>query len=280
MPETRPRRVHIHLGLHKTASTHLQAAITRAEPELRAAGTAWLAPAPIRKGKTGILEAIDGTAAPGRARRWLGRLAQDCPLLVISEENIPGTMEDNFLGPSPGPYRSGAARLGALLGALDLKDVQLFLCLRHPADYYASCYRFHVMRNPFLPWKAYSRQVRLADLRWQPLVAALVALPRVAGITLWRYEDYPACGAQLLAALLGTGHPPVDLSGRLNESPDGMQIRDLYRAEGLRPDFRGPGFRPFGPLARLRADARHARELAVLARHPGVTLLDGPSRGT
>ncbi|WP_172327031.1 hypothetical protein [Mangrovicoccus sp. HB161399] len=277
MPTGGTRGCHIHLGLHKTASTHLQAALASAGPELRAAGIAWIGPGPIRKGKTGILEAIDGTAAPGRARRWLRRLSQDCRLLAISEENILGTMEENFLGPCPGPYRRGQDRLAGLLSALDLGEVRLFLALRHPADYYASCYRFHLRQNPFLPWKAYSRQVRLADLRWQPLVAALAALPGVAGITVWRYEDYPACGPQILGALLGPGHPEVDLSGRANEGMDGAELRGLYRAHGLRPDFRGPGFRPFGPLQRLRADARHARDLEAVARTPGVTLI-GPAR--
>ncbi len=280
MPDTGPRRVHIHLGLHKTASTHLQAAITRAEPELRAAGIAWIGPGPIRKGKTGILEAIDGSASPGRARRWLKRFAQDCPLLVISEENILGTMEDNFLGPEPGPYLRGPERLAALLSALELHEVRLFAALRHPADYYSSCYRFHVRRNGFLPWKAYSSRVKLADLRWQPLLSDLAALPGVAGLTAWRHEDYPLYGPTILGALLGPGHPPVSLSGHANRGMGAEDLRALYRSHGLRPDFRGPGFRPFGLLQRLRADARYAKDLEAVARTPGVTLIGPMQRGT
>ncbi|WP_138469849.1 hypothetical protein [Poseidonocella sp. HB161398] len=280
MPARDASACRIHLGLHKTATTHLQAALGRAEPALRAAGIAYLGPQAIRAGGTGIREALEGAAAPGRARRRLARHAHGSRLLLISEENIPGTMEDNFLGPRPGPYPEAAERLSRLLAELGLTQVQLFLALRHPADYYASCYRFHLRQHPFLPWRDYARQLPLRRLRWLPLCRALGSVPGVAGLTVWRYEDFPSVGPALLRALLGPGHPPVDLSGQANGGPGGSEIRARYAAAGCRPDFRGPGFRPFGRLARLRAGAAYARDTAAIAALPATVLLRPGVHGT
>ncbi|RDD93162.1 hypothetical protein DTW92_19670, partial [Paracoccus pantotrophus] len=83
----------IHLGAHKTASTHLQFSLRQVRDRLLGAGLAYVDPAMLR-GQPLSLSAVLAQGIGGRdqdsARRMLLDMRQGCRDLLISEENILG----------------------------------------------------------------------------------------------------------------------------------------------------------------------------------------------
>ncbi len=266
----------LHVGAHKTASTHLQTGLDDVRTELAKRGTAYFGPHHIRTEPTGLRGLLEGTLPSPIARRQLWRACGGAGRLIASEENVLGLMDDNFCPGSPpgGFYACAAARVARVLDALQPRQTTIFMGLRDPADYYAACYRFHIQTKDFLPWSVYSARLPLREVSWLGPVRALAALPQVASLILWRWEDYPAVAPQILAAMLEEDAAAVSLPPqRINVGIDSDEVRRRYRCAGAAWDL-GPGpFTPFGAAAQARSARRYRREVARLARLPKVVLL-------
>lgn len=265
----------LHLGVHKTATTHLQTSIQAARSELAATGLCYLGPSDIRQGRSGLLGLLQGeSVSVSRAR--FRQATQSAPCVLVSDENLIGTMEDNFLADTdvPGIYRSAAARVEALVDGLGAPPAHLFIGLRDPASYYDSCYRFHLKQREFMTWTDYSARRALRDVSWVPMIRALSALPCVAQITLWRCEDYPDIGPEILRAMLGAPWADLPLAeARANPGLSDRQVARRYAQAQVRPDFVGNRFTAFGPDGQRRSANRYKRELRRLSGLGGVTLL-------
>lgn len=263
----------LHLGLHKTASTHLQNAIAQSRSLLTRERIAYLGPSDIRAGGSGVHEALHG-ASPTLVRRRLLRRLSGHNRVLISDENLIGTMEDNFLAEGTGIYRCAATRLGQLIDKMGFTNVRLFIALRNPADYYSSCYRFHIQKRSFVSWSDYSARHPLRDVSWVQLIRDLKDVPEVSHVTVWRFEDYPAIGRQVCAEMLGPQCADLSLDpGKANSGLPERRVRRKYEEAGIAPDFNGAVFRAFCPKARARSTTRYVREVARISGMAGVTVL-------
>lgn len=280
----------LHLGAHKTASTHLQKTLRAAAPAMAARGLLWLGPAELRGSGLRLGLVAAGAPGAGAAARALRAALASQPAALLSEENILGTPHAPRPDRAPELYPQADARLERVLAAADRPRVRLFLGLRDPAGFLTSAYGQSLLGGQIAPFADWLGGVAPEALRWSGLVARLRTLPGVAGVVLWRFEEYPAVLPALLAALL-----PADLAAQLRPAAGvthpGLSARaqaqvmaalaagtagpeTAQAARRLYPKGpQEPGFLPFDAAVRAASAAAYAADLARMAAWPAVRLL-------
>lgn len=281
-------RVVLHLGAHKTASTHLQQALKRARPRLAARV---FVPDDLRKDGLKLQDWLHA-GVEDAAREAALRAAFGGPgRLVISEENILGQTPGAVHRAEPALYPRAAERLAKLARVLPAPPAVLAFAVREGAGFLAACYSQALMAGRIVPFARAFGHLDPAALDWDGVLAGLMAAAPGARAVVWDHADWPAVAPQVAAALLGEGAGPLPLPAGLAhpglsapavaalmaEAPptDPEAARARVRAlRALFPKEGGhPAFAPYGPDDRARAAAAHAATLARLAARPGVTLL-------
>lgn len=286
--------IHLHLGAHKTASTHLQKALAAACAG--ADGVCFLGPETLRA--PGCL--IEPLLAFGRdhpdgaqAAACLHERIADADHVLLSEENILGTAHSRQMLREKRFYPGAELRLERLVAALPRGPVTLHMAVRDPAGYLVSAYCQRLYSGHVLPFATFVAGVSLQDMLWSEVVRRLMSVAGVDRCVLWRYEDYQEILPQIAGALL-----PTRLSPRFLPEPGlvhpglTVQAHDWLMAQhaagrspdGLAKEARArwpktPGAMPFAPFdsARLARSARaYAADIAAVAILDRVTLLRPP----
>ena len=280
----------LHIGAHKTATTHLQQTLQANAAEIAHAGVTCLCPPDLRGGAVRLGFIASGAGAPEGARAALGGLLARSESVLISEENILGTAHDPEIPRHGRFYPQAEARLSHVIEAAGMEPARLMLAVRDPADFLVSAYGQRLLAGTIEPFGAYLRGCDPAALRWSELVERLCAVAGVSGCTLWRYEDWPAVAPDVLAAML-----PATLAATIKVAPAVSNPGLSQRAQRwvLRRHARGeagpetarvarrkfpksvtePAFQPLGEDTRTRSAAAYARDLAALSRISGVSLI-------
>lgn len=282
----------VHLGAHKTASTHLQQALKRAVPSLREAGARVFLPDDLRRHGLRLQDWL-GQGDPDPAHEGILRAAFGAAAarLVISEENILGMVPAAELALSPLLYPKAGARLARLASLLPKGPPPvLALAVRSPAGFLVSCHAQALMAGRVRGFDAMFGGLDPAALSWDDLAGRLLAALPGARLTVWDHADWPAVAPRAARALLGEGAGPLALPPGL--SHPGLSAEAVSRllarapaepaaardmAKELRARFgKEAGYPPFDPWPagmRERAAAAHVRDMARLAARPGVTFL-------
>ncbi|MGZ9809883.1 hypothetical protein ACXN5S_05415 [Pseudoroseicyclus sp. H15] len=245
-------KITLHLGAHRTGTTTLQRALAASGRPLRAAGlTVWL-PGQTRRG--GWLSGLDGRPeegaeaagrdATGKLRAELARLEGERQRLLISEENLPGTMRNNLRCRSL--YPDVTAWLGRLGPALEGHEVSLGLAIRPLDEYWASALANLVARGQPAAddeaLEAIGRSVR----GWRHVIReAAGALPGTS-VTVWPAAAFAPRPEAQLALLAGEAFAGAlaDAGGRVhNARPSLAELRVAPGGAGL-PEGEGP-WQPF-----------------------------------
>jgi len=288
----------LHIGAHKTASTHLQLVLARRRGALSRHGTALFLPGNLRKDGLRLQNYL--SLAPGEAgeaehgaqiRAALRNDACGAGRLVLSEENVLGTLYGPALFREGGLYAKAAGRLSRLAALLPAGQVTVALSLRDPAGYLGSVYSQWLMSGRIMPFERFLGATDPASLRWSDLVARLAGALPEARFVLWRYEDYPGVAPEVLQEMLGDGaalarhgisraHP--GLSARAHAAimaehhilVAAGQDRACTRVKALRTAFpKGqeyPAFQPFDAPTLHRSATAYVHDQARLAALPGV----------
>ncbi len=247
--------VTLHLGAHKTASTHLQKTWATNLDLLARHGCTYLGPDRLRHDLK--IPRLRGTVEGFRAK--LGPLlgaVRDAQAagqrLLLSNENIFGG------GPIPPILALGAAyypraeaHLEPLLAGLGLEDVTIALALRNPIEQLVSGWGHQHLAGRVTRFEDYCAEVDRAALRWSDLIVRILSSTRVAHVVLWRFEDYCALMPALAARLAGL--------------PEGTVLRA--------PDEHSPRSFLVGPSARALEAVP-----GILARNPGLAPRDALRR--
>lgn len=290
----------LHLGAHKTASTHLQRSLRAAAPALQDGGVALFTPPDLR-GAGGLpLEAAAAGDAAAAARLHAAWAATG-RRLVISEENLLGPA---LRAEAPDVlYPRAHHRLAAMLGlvpeagddAAPPGPVQLMLAVRDPADWLVSSHGQRMMAGHWTRFDAFLAGHDPRRLTWSELVVRLLGVPGVTGCDIWRFEDWPAVMPVVLARMLPAALVPAIPPAPRAVNP-GLSARALAAlAEEAAPDRAArraaaaavqalypkgpehPAPQPFAPGLRAEIAAAHAEDLAALACLPGAHVLQPAS---
>ena len=202
--------VSIHLGAHKTASTHLQYSLRLGREALQAAGVFLAEPSMLRQADAVPLEQAladgAGCAAEAECRQRLALARGAAPDLLLSEENILGGTRRGTLFSRRGlVYPFAARRLRQVIDIAGGGPVTLYLALRDPADFQVSAFSLQVMLGNELELAPYLQGRDPVRVGWSGLVRRLAAVEGVTRIVVWRYEDYAALRPRLLGLMLPEG---------------------------------------------------------------------------
>lgn len=204
----------IHIGAHKTATTHVQEILMLMRDRLVADGVDFIANHDVRR--SGVAKALNRRRLGFRVPLVRGRMVQGImadhldPLrrgptrMVLSEEKLLGGSQHVFSTP---PYPM-AGRIAGLLDALRSRaDVTVYLSIRDFAKQLPSAY---VQELKFLPplgggFDALRERVRANPPRWSGLVERIRTAAPDLPLVIWRQEDYRAHPCEILSILCGTG---------------------------------------------------------------------------
>ena len=209
----------IHIGAHKTATTHVQETLALMRPELVAQGVDFIPNLLLRQG--GIAVAL------GRKRLWkrvpplrgpmvrrvlaehLDPLRAGPTRMVFSEEKLIGGSQHVFSE----PIYPQVQRVTALLATLAPRSrVTLYLSIRSFDTQLPSAYvqELKVMPVPGGGFEAIRRRVLARPPSWFDMVRRIRAAAPGVPLKVWRQEDYRDHAPAILAGLCGpsASRPP------------------------------------------------------------------------
>jgi hypothetical protein len=285
----------LHIGAHKTATTHLQDVLEALRPPLAAAGVDFIPRERSRHlhlhahaGRLGWRLWLGGAAMRRKIDARVGPLRSGPPVVAISDENMPG-LATALLGGDFYPAAERRLRPFAAL-ARGPAPLAVFLSVRDPAGLLPSAYAQVLRSRPVPGGFGPIRERALArPPRWSDLVARVRrALPGVP-LRVWTYEDYRHHDRAILSAFCGTALPPLPVLPP-PASTRAPSAEAMARIEALDPglgpaahaaavaaiaaaDGGGPRFAPFAPAEAALLGEAYAEDLARLEADAPGTLL-------
>lgn len=308
LPSPPPGEWRIHVGAHKTATTHLQDTLQASRAELLAAGVDympldilrpillrtvsrrrwqyWTLGAPMRR-------ALDAALAPAR---------QDAPRVVLSEENLLGFVQETFSVP---PYPRLDRHLAALNTLAADRSLTIYLSIRSfdriVPGAYATALRSAIATPDDLA-TALAAFCRARPPSWVDVLRRVRRAMPGARLQVWRQDDYAGDARAILAEFVGLPGfaPPVLSSPALTVTPSEPAMREIeavarsWQQKPQRSERKhwakrfeeicaahpiGPDARRFNPLdaaSLARLQARYAEDCAeIAATWPEICLLWG-----
>ncbi|MDS9466439.1 hypothetical protein RGQ15_02465 [Paracoccus sp. MBLB3053] len=198
----------IHLGAHKTASTHLQNSLREVQDSLNGGGVFYADPSVLRETiplAQALAQGSDCQAHQDCVRQFAA--ARDhYERLFISEENIlGGTHRTNMFSRRGVLYPDAAPRVRQVIEMAGGESATLYLSVRDPAHFCVSAFALQMSLGNELELRPYLRGRDPAQIRWSGLVKRLARVEGVKRLVIWRYEDYRAVRERLLGLLLPDG---------------------------------------------------------------------------
>ncbi|HVL21019.1 MAG TPA: hypothetical protein VM422_08590 [Amaricoccus sp.] len=292
----------IHIGAHKTATTHVQEILTLMRPQLVERGIDFVDNHAVRRSgiARALLERRLATRMPVLRGRTVAALMAERldPLragptaFVLSEEKLMGGSLQVFSE----PIYPQVERIVPLLASLGARaaggaDVTLFLSIRSFDGQMPSAYVQELKFSPPIAggFDNIRARVLARPPSWFDLVRRIRAAAPAVPLRVWRQEDYRRDPASILAALCGAdpGPLPAMEDPYWTKSPDLAAVR---AAEALppglpRPERRekvleifrgsvdGARFDPFAPGEKALLGAAYARDLKrIEALDPGILI--------
>lgn len=199
----------LHLGAHKTATTHLQESLRLAICPLRDVGVHYLGPRDLRENLLPLIRSLNDSgrvAQRQRTRRRMRTAFDVYPEILLSDENIiGGTKRHRLFGPNGQIYPDAGPRLRLLTRLLGNRPVVAALSVRDPARFHMSAFSLQVSQGFELDPDQYMSGRDPAAVDWTGLARRILAVPGVTRLIMWRYEDYRSLRPRILDALLPAG---------------------------------------------------------------------------
>lgn len=205
-------RLRLHIGAHKTATTHLQDNLAAQEALILRHGWAYLARPMVRR--AGLLQAVFAQhvrLAQGQGRRLLlDEMLKPPPQIprsfILSEEDILGSSADLLTT----LYPHARVRLLAWAAMAPHEAVEVFLAIRDYAGLLPSAYSQALRDGSTPPPFAACRDAWLAGgLSWADLVGTIADVFGPSRVTVWTMEHYLANPSAVLSAFAGMPLPEV-----------------------------------------------------------------------
>ncbi|MDG2340015.1 MAG: hypothetical protein P8L32_02315 [Paracoccaceae bacterium] len=257
-----PVAVSLHLGAHKTASTHLQKSLDQNGGLLKENDVRYFGPKYLRHKDHAFLDLFglrpDGVSIGNRdGSTQIEWLAKGARRIVLSDENILGPVFDQL---NPGVlYPQADIRVESFIKTVGEHPVSIFLATREPSSWIASLYSQRVVGGESRSFKKFVGTNQPHALRWSNLIDRLRRIPSIAGLYLWRKEDYPDVAAPVLRRMIGWRLGPLvgRIDGRVNEGLSAAAIEKLLE------------WNTEYPKSEARSWVKEARELLPISAENG-----------
>lgn len=201
----------IHIGAHKTATTHVQDILAALRPDLATQGLDIIPTDPLRAGLEQQFRRrrtlLAGTGVMSwMLQRYFAQFRLGQPVVVISEENLLGPAVDLLAST---PYPRLEDRLRILASLRKSAPVQFYLSIRSfdrvlPGAY-ATAMRFNYFRPR--PMDKLRAGLHQNPPSWSAVIARIRAAAPDVPLRVWRQEDYAHHDRAILSEFLGT---PLD----------------------------------------------------------------------
>lgn len=267
---TEAMRVILHIGAHRCATTSFQQYLKMNGERLRSQGVECWGPARTRTGLFATLHP-GPRAATGRdlQRRAMGRIrlaCRDAALrgighLIISDENICGTMGDNLHRSSL--YPAIGERLARYAAAFDgfLSDV--ILSVRGQEGYWSSVLAYRAGRGGPLPRHGHLKRLARDGRGWRDVVTDAACALGDVQLNVLPFERFAGQPEQQLAAITGLPAPLAHARHRRNAAPRLTDLRNHPDAQRL-PQGEGR-WNPFDTGLQQVLRRRYAEDMGWLA---------------
>ena len=204
----RPVELTLHLGAHKTASTHLQQSIFSYEQQIIEAGVRPYGPDYLRsRGRNipslfGLSRWTNIKPSQRTPAEQIEFLSKGDRRIFLTEENFLGALHEGNGKLALPVYREAAERIGDLVGVLDGVDVRIFLAIRSPDTFLESAYSQTVYNGHFLDPADYIAAHPFPQVDWADVVGQIARVDGVQSVHVWRYEDYAMVFKTLIRRML------------------------------------------------------------------------------
>lgn len=213
LPNAAPMTFHLHIGAHKTATTHLQATLIKHRDALADAGVQFERPDDIRSvigpGRRAAAQMgpIPSFRRAGASRR-LARLDQGRDRLVLSDENSLGLCPELFQRELlyPTAYR----RLTVWRRLAAQRETVVYLCVRNYAAFFSSAYVQTIRKKSIIAPDADSLvAMTRMPRRWGDVIHDVRRALPDARLKVWAFEDHFDLLPSLLQEQTGLDLTPV-----------------------------------------------------------------------
>ena len=196
--------IHLHLGAHKTATTHIQSILRANRERLLSSSIKLSLPWDVRKEWLPLFCRYCNRHRQWNSTRLINQLVDIAPtrgLWVLSDENIIGVSKD-FIK-KPGIYSMAQDRTACLKSLFPSARIKLFFSIRSYDSFYRSAYCEVARQNGFFPFEDFFNPKRFANNSWLELVGRFQDVLPPEDIILWRFEDFQQLLPQVLQLLTG-----------------------------------------------------------------------------
>ncbi|SMX39735.1 hypothetical protein [Octadecabacter ascidiaceicola] len=294
-----PKSIALHIGAHKTASTHLQKVLKHNRKLLIDEGFAAYGPWYLRlKGRS--LHSMfglkgSGSAIPRRnAQDQLAFLAKGASRLVFSEENFVGVLRGPEGRVSFPLYSTASEKIEEFVEAVAPVKVELFLAVRNPAAFMASAYSQTLFGGAYIGPRTFRARNDWRQVDWADYVIRLRAIPGVGEIYVWRQEDYDATLRLIMRKMLRWkmgGKIEKIKDGRVHQGLSAAAVRQTlaWAQEGRTEKLAGTArdlfpinetnkpFKLYAASTLAESEAVYDAQMAQIEAMEGVTLLQRPN---
>lgn len=159
------RRVVVHVGAHKTATTAIQKSLKYVLDHEVGAQVEYVDHLSMRQ--DGVTNAIVELDHARLTELLSGRIRTDKEMLLLSDENIAGSTHDIFRGIL---YPDLVNRIEFLTKYFKYSYIDFVFCIREPAEFVASMYCEHLRHNHFLEFSSYIKKFDIKKFSWREVL--------------------------------------------------------------------------------------------------------------
>ncbi len=280
-------KIHLHVGVHKTATSFMQARLKGNHAKLNRAGIGFMPLFPFRNTYVKDLMRFDPATfrLEDRMEDFFPRGAPaEVRGIIMSDENLLGLCGTML---NSGKIYSGVrARLAQLRRLLAGHEVTLFCAVRRYDAFLASAYCEGLRTNPrYINFEDFSNRVNWKAINWVTLLNRFETGLRPQHMRYWRYEQFRqnsdlvlrelAFGEKLDHVESDTGksaNPSLSqaaidaidsVSERLGREVAGRLVRAISAALPKSDGY--PDFDPWGPLDKKRFARRYDDDCRQIA---------------
>lgn len=234
------RRIHLHLGAHKTATTYIQRILATNKDTLLENGVFYL---PLAQTRAKLSKQIMGLSRKGRRSADLvshrqaildelsGKGLERCHTVLISDENLLGSpgrfKKGNVYETIPDDWKNVHTELGP--------NITVSFSIRDYPGFLTSIYAEILRRNRYFPFDMFLSLYREPPTFWSGVYQGLSTAFGAQNVTLWDYKDTVRHPDRVVAMLTGIDAPMEIISTPVRESLSKKAIefiRDFQKLPG------------------------------------------------